>query len=490
MRSEEPTVQSSTGQVQTSDPIPLRASSTQAFASFREITLSAGPRPSLHTIDVIALVVGMVVGAGIFRTPSLIAANAGSESAIFIVWIAGALISLAGVMCYAELASAYPNAGGEFHFLKRAYGRKLAFLFAWARLTIIPTGSVAVMAFLFGDYLSELFRLGTYSASLYAALIVLLLTGVNLLGIQHGKRTQNILTIAEIGGVLLIIVAGLLWAPGANSQNTSLVTNASQTPSHAAWGLMMVFVLLTYGGWNDVAYISAEIKGSRKNVARALLWSIAVIATLYLLVNLSYLNALGLKGTAESETVASDLMKQTAGIRGAQLISLLIAISAVTSANATMLLGARGHYAFGRDFAMFSSLGKWDRSSGAPVNALLVQSAIILALVLMGTLTRKGFQTMVEFTAPVFWFFFFLTGLSLFILRKKEPDAFRPFRVPFYPFTPVLFCAVSAYLLYSSLVYTGIGAFVGTAVLAVGAILLWKGNAVQKLKLRSNQQCL
>ena len=471
MRQEDSALKGGTNIGGSAEPIPIQSS--PSFFPTRQPTdkmIAGGPRPALHLIDVVALVVGMVVGAGIFRTPSLIAANAGSEMAVLIVWVAGAVISLAGVMCYSELASTYPNAGGELHFLMRAYGKKLAFLFAWARLTVIPTGSVAVMAFIFGDYISEIFGLGAFSTSFYAALIVILLTAINLLGIQQGKRTQNILTIAEIFGVILIIVAGLIWVTPATA-STAVPSNG---PTHAQWGLMMVFVLLTYGGWNDAAYISAEIKGPRTNIARALLLSIAVIATLYLLVNLSFLRALGLQGTAESKTVASDVMQLAGGERGAKLISLLIAISALTSANATMLMGARSNYALGRDYPMFSALGRWNASSGAPSNALLVQAAIILALVGLGTLTRKGFETMVEFTAPVFWLFFFLSGLSLFILRKKDPEKKRPFRVPFYPWTPILFCAVSAYLLYSSLVYTGIGALVGTAVLVVGAIILWR----------------
>ncbi|HWP43419.1 MAG TPA: APC family permease, partial [Blastocatellia bacterium] len=227
---------------------------------------------------------------------------------------------------------------------------------------------------------------------------------------------------------------------------------------------------------------SAEIRGPRRNIARALLVSMCVVAALYVLINIAYMNGLGLQQMARSEAVASDLMQAVAGPRGAQLISVLIAISALTSANATILMGARSNYALGRDFSIFSALGRWSDRAGAPINALLVQGGITLALVLLGTMTRKGFETMVEYTAPVFWLFFFLTGVSLFILRAREPHAPRPFRAPLYPLTPILFCATSAYLFYSSLAYTGLGALIGVAVLAAGAVMLWVARRRTALK--------
>lgn len=207
-------------------------------------------------------------------------------------------------------------------------------------------------------------------------------------------------------------------------------------------------------------------------MVRALVISIAVITGLYLLVNLAYLNALGLGGMAQSEAVASDTVGQAFGSSGAWIIGLIVGIAALTSANATIFTGARTNYALGRNVKTFSFLGRWNEKHNAPVNAFIVQGAIALALVVLGGLTRKGFAYVVDYTAPVFWFFFLLTGLSLFILRRREPEAPRPFRVPLYPLTPILFCLSSAYLLYSSLAYTGYGALVGVCVLAVGAILL------------------
>lgn len=425
----------------------------------------AAPRPTLRVMDAMALIVGTVVGAGIFRTPSLVAANAGSETAMLLAWVVGGAVSLIGALCYAELAAAYPHPGGDYHYLSRAFGRRLAFLFAWARISVIQTGSVALLAFVIGDYAAQLVPLGPDSVALWAGLTVVVVTGLNVSGVRHGKRAQNILTGAEVLGLLLIVGAGLaLAAPAA--------APAVAKPASPAFGLVMVFVLLTYGGWNEAAYISAELHDPRRNMVRALVWSILIVTGLYLLVNWAYLQGLGLAGMAASKTVAADLVKRSAGAGGGRLVSLLIVVSAFTSVNAAVFTGARTAYAFGRDFRAFSLLGRWHGGADGPVNALLVQGGVALALVLLGALTRRGFETMVEYTAPVFWLFFFLVGVSVFVLRRREPDVPRPFRVPLYPVTPVLFCATCAYLLYSSLAYTGGGALVGLGVLGTGVVVL------------------
>lgn len=426
------------------------------------------PTPQLSVIDVIALVVGIVIGAGIFSAPALVAGNSASATHMLAAWVVGGLVSLAGAMCYAELAATYPNAGGDYHYLRLAFGNKLSFLFAWARLTIIPTGSIALLGYVFGDYASQLYSVGPYSAACYAGAMVVLLTAINIAGLKSGKYTQNLLTLFEVGGVLLIIVAGLMVSPSADAPPVVATT----TPDITNWGLVLIFVMLTYGGWNEAAYVSAEVLGPSRNLPRALFWSLCTVALLYLLVNLAFLNALGMQGMADSNAVAADTLRRLWGEPGAQVISALIAVSALTSANATILTGARTTYAFGRDTPMFASLGRWNGKLGAPVVALLVQAAISLALILLGSATRSGFATMVEYTAPVFWLFFFLTGVALFVLRRRSPDRPRPFQVPLYPLTPLLFCASSLYLLYGSLAYTGIGALVGLAVLAVGALLL------------------
>lgn len=429
------------------------------------------PKTSLTFIDAVALIIGAVIGAGIFETPAFIAANAGNETVVLLVWLLGGAMSLVGALCYAELATAYPHAGGNYYYLQRAFGQQIAFLFAWARMTVIQTGSIALLAFVFGDYASQILNLGNYSAAIYAALAIGILTIFNLIGIRQGKWTQNWLTAAKVLGLLLVVIIGLVVAdPPASVEPIK--------PATGNIGMAMIFVLLSYGGWNEAVYISAELRNLRRNMVRSLLWSIGIITAIYLAINLAYLQGLGLETMATSEAVAAELMRRAFGTPGAWFISLLIAVATLGAINATIFTGARTNYALGKDFSPFSWLGNWHQRTQTPTSALLVQAAIALFLVLLGTLTRRGFETMVDYTAPAFWFFFLLTSLSLFVLRFKEPEVPRPFKVPFYPLTPILFCLICAYLLYSSLVYTGIGALVGVAILIAGVpLLLWSRQA-------------
>lgn len=429
--------------------------------------------------DAIALIVGIVVGAGIFRTPSLVASNVADSSLFLGIWVLGGLVSLVGALCYAELSSTFPHTGGDYHFLSRAFGRGLGFLFAWARMSVIQTGSIALLAFIVGDYLSQIYRLGSYSEAVYAALVVIGLTAINISGLRFGTGAQKLLTTLEISGILLVILAGFFLAPASPvAPAPAPAAAASQAP-----GLALVFVLLTYGGWNEAAYISAELRAGPRAMVKALVLGIGIISAIYLLVNLAFLQGLGLAGMAGSQAVAGDLMRVCFGQPGVVLIGLLVSVSALTSANATIFTGARTNYALGRDFRAFRLLGKWNSQAASPVNALLLQGLISLALLGLGLLTRKGFETIVEYTAPVFWFFFLLVGISLFVLRKKEPLLPRPFRVPGYPFVPLLFCLSSAFLLYASLKYTGLGALVGVGVLLAGLLVLLALQAMKDPKM-------
>jgi amino acid transporter len=424
------------------------------------------PQPTFAVIEAVAVIVGIVVGVGIFKTPSLVAANVSSEIGFLLIWLLGGLISFMGALCYAELATAYPHPGGEYHYLARSFGKEIALLFAWARLSVMQTGSIALLAFVFGDYLSQLFPLGDRASSIYAALAVITLTGINALGIQPSKWIQNWLTAAKLLGLLFIFFAGL-----ALTSSSPPVVPPTPDPEDS-YGSAMIFVLLTYGGWSEAAYLSAEIQDVQRNMVRVLVGSISAIALVFLLVNLAYLKGLGLSALVSSEAVAADLMRQVLGEVGAQFISLLIAVSALGAIQGTIFTGARTNYALGEDWKLFGWLGHWNERTQTPLNALIVQGAITLALILLGTLTRSGFATMVEYTAPVFWFFLLLTTLSLFVLRTVEPDVWRSFRVPLYPLTPLIFCTTCVYMLLASLTYTGIGALVGVGVLLTGVPLL------------------
>jgi basic amino acid/polyamine antiporter, APA family len=426
--------------------------------------LLASPGPRLGAREAVAMIVGIVIGAGIYRTPSIVAAQSHSEAAMLLAWLLGGAVSMVGALCYAELASTFPHAGGEYHFLSRAFGRRFAFLYGWSRLAIIQTGSIALLAYVYGDYVSQIVPLGRHSASLHAAAAVIAITAVNWAGVAHGSRTQVWLTTVELLGLAMVIAAGLLLAPEAVA--------APPPASETSLGLVLVFVLLSYGGWNEAAYLSAELRGAPRRIMPVLIASLALITLLYLLVNLAYLRALGLAGTAGSDAPAADLLGLVWGQSGAAIISVAVAVAALTSANATAFTGARSAFALGRDFPRLAFLGLWREREGTPGNALLIQGGAALLLVGLGMFARDGFRLAVEYTAPAFWAFFLAVGVALFVLRRREPDIDRPFRVPLYPALPILFCLSSAYLLFSSLAYTGIGALVGGAVVAVGALLL------------------
>lgn len=449
---------------------------------------AATPRPTLGPIQAIAIVVGIVIGAGIFKAPSLVAMNSPSEAWMMAAWILGGVISIIGALCYCELATAYPSAGGDYHFLHRAFGRQVSFLFAWCRFSVITTGSIALLAFVFGDYMTKVIPLGQYSAAIWAVASVLLLTWINVRGIRQGAATQVLLTWLEVGGLVLVFVAGVVAAVaglGASSPEAVQAASAAAaaTPAKAfswgAFGFAMVFVLLTFGGWNEGAYISAELRDRERNMVKVMVGSLLLVTLLYLAANWAYVAALGMKGVAESKAVAADLLRVTFGKTGEVLISLMVAVAALTSINATMMVGARSNFAAGRDWQALGKLGEWVEDRGTPANALVAQGVFALILVGLGLATGGGFATMVEYTAPVFWLFFLLSGLSLFVLRWREPATPRPFKVPLYPVLPVLFCLSCAYMLQSSLGYVGSNTFlgvnaawVGVGVLAVGVVLM------------------
>ncbi len=425
------------------------------------------PRPTLSLAESLAMVVGHVVGIGIFKAPAIVAGNAGSEPAFFALWIAGGLVSLIGALCYAELGSAYPNAGGEYFFLRCAYGDSLAFLFAWARMTMIQTGVIAAIAYVFADYASHLFPMGSQGSAIYAAVAVIGVTALNAAGSYQGKRAQFFLTFALALAIAAVAVAGLAHG---GAPHAAVAGNQGATSA----GLAMIFVLLTYGGWNEVAYLTAEMHDLRRNIVRSLVLGILVVTALYLLLNLAYLNTLGLEGMRASKAVAADLMRATLGEYGATALSLVVMLSALSALNASVFTGARTNYALGRDFRLFGFMGKWNERGGTPVNALALQGGVSLLLVLLASSTPDGFQTLIAYTAPAFWLFFLLTAMSLVVLRRRQPVEPARFRVPLYPVTPLAFGAACAYMLYSSVDYAmsldpaSIGAAVGIAVLCAG----------------------
>ena len=412
-----------------------------------------------------SVAVGMVVGAGLFKSPALVAANVGSDAALFGAWLLGGLLALLGATCYAELAAAFPSQGGDYRFLTLAYGRRVGFLFAWARFAVINTGSLALLSFVLGDYLQAAWPLGTLGSSIYAAITLIIYTVLNLRSRSAAIDTQMGLTLALVAGMLLIGLVGALFVVRGIPP---LDPAPASSGSLASFGLAMVFVMLAYGGWTEIATLSSEMRDPKRGMLRALMLGLGTVTVLYLVINWALWRGLGLTGLASASAPASKLM-EIALTEGANLPVIAVVFAAVvTSINATIIVGARTTFAAARDWPGLGRLGDWNDSRGVPAAAIIAQSIVALFLIGLGTATRQGFATLVDYTAPVYWLFMALSGTALIILRRSQPDVTRPFRAPLYPVLPLLFTASSVFVLWSSLAYVRVGAVAGLAVLALG----------------------
>ena len=431
----------------------------------------AAPRRHLDVRHAMAVCVGMVVGAGIFRTSPNVAASVMGAGPLFAVWTAGGVLSLIGALCFAEMASAFPHAGGEYFFLARAYGKNVALLFAWSRFSVIHTGSMALLAFVFGDYLAQIIHLGPWSSSIFGVAAILALTALNLRGVRLGLETQiGFMALVLFG--LSCVVAGGIWAAWHGVASATPMAVSASHVDRTAIGTAMVFVLLAYGGWSDAATLSAEMRDERRGIVAALTLGMAIVLLLYLGANWGYVRVLGLDGLARSSAPAADLMRRLFGRPGEWLIVGTVTVAAISVLNALLIVGARTTYAAACDLAGMDHVGRWDAARGTPARAMLAMAAVAIALVGFGSITRSGFSTMVDYLTPVYWIFLTLSAVALIVLRQRFPDVPRPFRVPGYPVTPAIFILSCLYMVYASLEFVRVGAVVGVVVLAAGGLWL------------------
>ena len=404
---------------------------------------AVAPKELLSVPDGIFLVAGMVIGVGIFKLPGLVAGGAASGTQFFLAWIVGGIACLCGALVYAELASRYPETGGEYTFLRHGLGEGAGFVFGWSRMTVIQTGAIAAVAFVFGEYASQIVSLGPNSTAVWAAIGVAALTALNFAGTLQSKTLQKAMEILLIAALAAVAIGGIV------------VGGAPEKPaagSGGAFTLMMIFVFYTFGGWNEGAYLAGEVRDARRNMVKVLAGGLILVTLLYLLVNWGYYRVLGLGGLKESKAIAVDTMRAVAGDKAALLIALIVCVSALTTMNAAVFTGARTNWALGRDYRLFGFLGNWRASGSTPANALLVQLVIMLVLIWAGSTTRDGFEAMVAYGLPVFWTFLFLTGLTLFIFRARGGET-PSFRVPLFPVVPIAFLAMCGFMMWSSFDY-------------------------------------
>ncbi|MGB0582092.1 MAG: APC family permease [Limisphaerales bacterium] len=451
-------------------------------------------RQQLSVWDSVSIIIGIVIGVGIHETAPTVMAFAGSATNTMLFWIGGGILSLMGALCYAELASAYPRSGGEYCYLTKAFGRPTGFLFGWSQLTVVRTGNVGMMSFIFAEYAAKLWNLGPTATIVLAIAAPLTFSGLNILGVVFGTRTQNALTILKLIGFTGIAIAGLAFGEGSPQE----ASTAAATPN---LGLALLFVLFTYGGWNDAALVTAEIKDSRRNIVRSLVIGVAVITAVYLLVNAAYLNAMGYEAAKQSSGIAAEALRLAFGDHAAKIMSVIVMISALGAVNGIIFTGARIYATMGEDHRFFAWLSRWHPKFGTPIWSILAESAITLALILvLGTESGRGmidavlkpfgglaiewsgrpFNNLFQWCAPFFWLFFFAAGLSLFVLRWKEPKVERPFKTPLYPHTPIGFSAASGWCLYSSIDYAGKLLFLGAVPVLLGVFVYLWSNQVTK----------
>jgi len=425
--------------------------------------MSAQPQPELSLFDSTCLIVGIIVGAGIYQMAPDIARGTGGPWSLLGLWVLGAGLSLCGALSYAELATAYPREGGDYVYLSRAYGPWAGFLFGWAQLAIVRPGDIVVMAFAFATYAGTLYDpfAGTafaHTHQLYAAAAVIGLTLLNARGVRQGKWTQNLLTTTKALGLLLIVAAAFTVPPP---------TPSGESPDRIPWRLALIFVLFTYGGWNEMAYVAAEVKNPRRNIVRALGLGMAAVTALYLLVNGAFLHALGHAGLQASKAVAVDAVAGVLPKLAGPLIAAMICVSALGAVNGLIFTGARISYAVGADHRLFRPLGRWHPRWGTPAAALLVQGAIALGLIaLLGSFVHA-----VLYTAATVYSFYLATALAVIVLRRKEPHRERPYRVPGYPATPLLFAGMCLLLIHAAVTYKPWIAACSCLLLAVGLSL-------------------
>jgi amino acid transporter len=512
------------------------------------------PRPiqtRLGLWDTASIIVGIIIGVGIYKTPSSVFSLASGPWAALAIWALAGLLSLVGAFCFAELASTYPRSGGEYVYLTRAYGGWMGFLFAWAQLAVIRTGgSIAAVAYLFAYYAGKFWGFDSDANSLavaaLAALAIGVLSLVNILGVRLGKRTQNLLTVSKVAGLVVILLAGFLWArPGrpsvregtlvqagesnlvlrgpdgatadvavspqaevvvtvdANRKNSAtkkdwrlaelqpglqvkvltspgpaggekVRVRASSTSGLAALALALVLVLWTYSGWHEGAYVAAEVENRRRTLPLALILGTGAVTLLYLLVNLAYFTGLGYEAAADSATVAADVLGLLPWRYGEQAMALLVMVSALGAINGMIFTSSRIYSELGADHRLFAPLARWSWRWGTPVRSLVVQAVICIAMVaVVGIFFQgtDGFDTLAYCTASVFYLFFLLTGISLIVLRFKEPHAERPFVTPAYPLLPLLFCAFWLSMLCGSIYSKPVESAIGLGILLAGVPL-------------------
>lgn len=423
------------------------------------------------------MVVGGIIGSGIFLNPALVAERTRTVELTLAVWVLGGGIALLGALVFAELGARRPVAGGGYVYLRDAYGRLPAFLYAWTLLLVIATGAIAAVAVTFASYTASLAGLSSAARLPLAVGSILLLSAINYVGVKPGAITQNVLTVLKLSALVILIVAGLTLAsasPSASTQAEHLSPVARGEVVLAA-GAALVPVLFAFGGWQQTNFVAEELIDPERNLPRALVMGVSIVVVVYLLANLAYLRTLGITGLAQSGAPAADAMNALLGSPGRRLIAAGIAISTFGFLNLVILVSPRVYQAMAHDGLFFPSLARLHPRYRTPTTAILFQGAWAIILTLTG---RYG--DLLDYVVFGDWIFFAAVTSTVFVFRERERSGREPstlrFRMPAFPLVPLAFMLAALYVVIGSIASNPGNAVKGSALILLGVpvFLFWK----------------
>jgi basic amino acid/polyamine antiporter, APA family len=422
----------------------------------------------LGPFDATMLVMGGIIGAGIFVNPAEVARHVADPTWIVGVWILGGIVALAASFVYAELAARRPEVGGQYAYLRDAFGPMPAFLYGWALLLVIQSGGMAAVAITFARYFNELTHSGIPD-SVVGVSALGLLTAVNCFGVRSGSNVQSALMVLKIAAISMLVVVGWLFAPALAPSTT--VTEPASATTVAAIGAALTPVMFAYGGWQTASFCAGEMRNPQRDLARGLLFGVFGVILLYCLVAFVCVHALGAQGLADSKTPASDVMRLALGERGATLIALGIAISTLGFLSQGMLTAPRVYFAMAEDGLFFRQVAKVSPTTRVPVVAIILQGAVAIGIALSGS-----YGQILGYVVSVDFIFFGLTGVALFVFRRRDAGKPTSFNAPFHPISTGLFVAACAITVVATVINNPVNSLIGYAILAAGvpACLYWQ----------------
>ncbi|MEM9382395.1 MAG: amino acid permease [Planctomycetota bacterium] len=427
----------------------------------------------LSLFDATMLVMGGILGIGIFFNPSTVAREVPGEGAYLLMWGLGAVAALSGAMTFAELSAAYPRTGGWYVFLREAFGRLPAFLFAWVVLLVVSTGACALVARFFAAQVAALLGAGPRVEVAISGAVVLAVTGVGLAGIKSGALFQNLCMLLKIGAIGTFIVTGLALYAGA--PEAAVVAEVDRTSTGLVDGMLgaSLAVLFSYGGWQLISYIAPSVEDPERNLPRAIVIGVAGVALIYLLVNLAYVRVLGMGGLATQEggpMAVRMAERAVGGTVGTTFVTAAMAVSALGFLVATLITTPGIYVAMAREGLFLASFGRLHPATGAPALALLTQAALVLAYLAWSVVDRSHVETLTGAVVFAEWIFHGLAGLALIAIGRRG-GASRPFRSPLFPLFPATYAAIAAAVVLGNLVTTRPAVtMLGIGVLAAGAV--------------------